>query len=60
MLEDKLKIHVAIHECNMFIENGVTCHRSKLVSNFLKKKIIKTLDWPGNSPNLHQLRIGKQ
>ena len=31
------------------------CHRSKLVSNFLKKKNIKTLDWPSNSPNLNPI-----
>ena len=28
------------------------CHRSKLVSDFVKKNI-KMLDWPGNSPDLN-------
>ena len=52
MLEDKLEIHMAIYECNMFMQDGAPCDRSKLVSNFLKKNI-KTLDWPCNSPDLN-------
>ena len=53
MLKDKLVIHMAIHECNIFMQNGISCHRSKLVSNFPKKKNIKRLYWPGNSADLH-------
>ena len=49
MLEDKLKICMTIHECNVFVQDGAPYHRSKLVSYFLKKKNIKTLDWFGNS-----------
>ena len=52
MLEYKIEIHMAIHESNMFKEDGAPCHHSKLVSDFLKKNI-KTLDWPGNSPDLN-------
>ena len=48
MLEDKLEIHMAIHECNMFMKDGAPCHGSKLMSDLLTKKDIKTLDWPGN------------
>ena len=55
ILEDKLEIYVAIHECNMFMQNGALCHRSKLVSDFLKKKNIKTLDWPGSRPDLNPI-----
>ena len=36
MLEDKLEIHMAIHECNMFIQDGAPCHSSTLVSDLLK------------------------
>ena len=43
MLEDKLKIHMTIYECNIFMHDGAPCHHSKLVSDFLKKNI-KTLD----------------
>ena len=39
MLKDKLEIHMAIDECNLFMQDGDPCHRSKLVSDFLKKNI---------------------
>ena len=48
ILEDKLKINIAIHESNMFMQDSAPCHRSKLVSDIPKKKNIKALDWPGN------------
>ena len=54
-LEDKLDIHMTIHECNMFMHDGAPCHRSKLVSDFLPKKNIKTLDWPSNSSDLNPI-----
>ena len=55
MLEDKLKIHMAIYECNMFMQDGSPCYCSKLVSDFLKKKNIKMLDWLGDSPDLNPI-----
>ena len=55
MLKDKLEIHMVIHECNMFMQDGAPCHRLKLVSDFLKKKNIKALDWPGNSADLNPI-----
>ena len=36
-------------------QNSAPCHRSKLVTNFLKKKKVKVLDWPGNSPDLNPI-----
>ena len=53
MLKDKLEIHMAIHKCNMFMQDGAPCHRSKLVSDIFKRKNIKTLNWPGNSPDIN-------
>ena len=41
------------YECDMFMQDGVSRYRSKVVSDFLKKKNIKMLDWPGNSPDLN-------
>ena len=43
MLQEKLQLHMAPY------------HRSKIVSEFLKKKKIKTIDWPGNSPDLNPI-----
>ena len=54
MLENELKIRMAIHECIMFMQGGAPCHCSKLMSDFLKKNI-KILDWPGDSPNLNPI-----
>ena len=52
MLEDKIEIHMAIHDRNMFMQDGAPCHLSKLVSDFLEEKNVKTLNWLGNSPDL--------
>ena len=49
MLENKLELHITIYECDMFTQDRAPCHRSRLVSDFLKKKNMKALDWPGNS-----------
>ena len=53
MLEDKLKTLIAIYEYNIVMQDSASCHHSKLVSDFLKKKNIKTLDWLGNSSDLN-------
>ena len=42
-----------VHNCNIFMQDGAPCHRSKNFSEFLKEKKIKVLDWPGNSPDLN-------
>jgi len=55
MLEDKLEIHMTIHECNIFMHDGTLCHRSKLVSDFLQKKNMKMSHWPGNSQDLNPI-----
>ena len=34
---------------------GAFCHRLQLVSDFLKKKNIKMLDWFGNSPDFNPI-----
>ena len=46
---------MAIHECNILMQDYASSHRSKLVSDFLKKKNIKTMDWPCNSPDLNPI-----
>ena len=46
---------MAIHECNMFMQGGASCHYSKFVSNFFKRKNIKRLDWPGNSADFNPI-----
>ena len=54
ILEDKLKLHMGIHECYVFVQDGASCYRSKL-NDFIKKKNIKMLNWPGNNPDLNPI-----
>ena len=51
----KLKLHMEIHNCTVFMQDGTPCHRSKVVSEFLRQQRIKVLDWPGNSPDLNPI-----
>ena len=43
-LEEKLKIHMAVHNCTVFVQDGTPCHRSKVATTFLAKNEIKVLD----------------
>ena len=51
LLKDKLELHIAIHKCKIFMQDAAPCHRSKIVTQFLKSKKFQILDWPGNSPD---------
>ena len=44
---------MTVHNCEIFMHDGAPCHRSKIVTTFLKSKTVKVLDWPGNSPDLN-------
>lgn len=55
LLNEKLELHMDIHNCTVFMHDGAPCHRSKTVTQFLKSKKIQTLDWPGNSPDLNPI-----
>ena len=55
LLKDKLELYVAIHKCKIFMQDNAPCHRSKIVTQFLKSKKIQILDWPGNSSELNPI-----
>lgn len=55
VLKQKLQLHMTVHNCEIFMQDGAPCHRSKIVNEFLKQKKIKTLDWPGNSADLNPI-----
>jgi len=55
VLAEKLKIHLAVHNCTIFMQDCAPCHRSKVVKTFLAENRIKVLDWPGNSPYLNPI-----
>ena len=55
VLQEKLQLHMTVHQCNSFMHDRDPCHRSKVVKKFLGEKNIRQLDWPGNSPDLNPL-----
>ena len=52
-LEDKLEINPFVHRWSVFMQDGASFRRSKIVSNFFK--ITKTFDWPGSSLDLNPI-----
>ena len=55
MLPKKLKLHLQVHNCQMFMQDGAPCHRCKVAKNFLDSNNIDLLEWPGNSPDLNPI-----
>ena len=43
------------HQCTHFLHDGAPCHRSRLVKEFLREKNVRTIPWPGNSPDLNPI-----
>ena len=54
-LREKLQLHMAVHQCSVFIDDGAPCRRPKVVKNFLNQQRINMLEWPGNSPDLNPI-----
>ena len=55
VLQEKLQLHMTVHQCDIFMHDGAPCHRSRVVKKFLREKIIRQLDWTGNSPDLNPI-----
>lgn len=55
MLKDKLRPHMDIHGCTIFMHDGAPCHRAKKVTEFIKSPSFTILEWPGNSPDLNPI-----
>ena len=55
LMKKQLELHMAVHNCEIFVQDGAPCHRAKIVTDFLKTKNIKLLEWPGNSPDLNPI-----
>lgn len=55
LLHKKLKLHMRVYKCSIFIHDRAPYHGSKIVTKYLKAQKIKMIDWPGNSPDLNQI-----
>jgi len=55
LMKEKLELHMAVHNCEIFMHDGAPCHGAKIVTDFLKTKNIKLLEWPGNRPELNPI-----
>ena len=55
MLSEKLKLHLQVHNCQIFMQDGAPCHRSKVAKKFLDSNNNDLLEWPGNSPDLNPI-----
>ena len=54
-VEEKLNVHMHVIGCTSFVQDGAPYHRSKLVTEFLKKTKISVLEWPGDRPDLNPI-----
>jgi len=43
LLAEKLKMHMAVHNCTIFVQDGAPCHRSKVAKICLAENRIKVL-----------------
>ena len=55
LIKEKLESHMAVHNCEIFMHDGAPCCRAKIVTNFLKTKNIKLLEWLRNSLDLNPI-----
>ena len=58
VLLEKLQLRMTVHQCDIFMHDGVPCHWCRVVKKFLEEKNIRQLDWPGNSPDQRWNRSG--
>jgi len=55
VLQQKLKIFMNVHGCTYFMQDSAPCHVSKKTRNWLRSQKVRTIDWPGNSPDLNPI-----
>ncbi len=55
VLEDHLLPSMLMHRSEFFLQDGAPCHASKKIKTFLETNNIKTIDWPGNSPDVNPI-----
>ena len=56
VFEEHMLTIFQVHGCEIFMQDGASCHVAKKVKKWLGEKKIKVLDWPGNSPDLNPIK----
>ena len=57
MLSEKLKFHMQVHNCKIFMQDGAPCHRSEVAKNFLNDNNIQLSSGQETARTLIPLRI---
>ena len=55
MLSEKLKLHLQVHNYQVFMQDGTPCHSSKVAKNLLDSNNIDLFEGPGNSPDSNSI-----
>ena len=55
VLQQKIQLHMTVHQSDIFMHDWAPCHRSRVVKKFLGEKNIRQLDWSGNCPDLNPI-----
>ena len=55
LLETHFLQMFSLYECQIFMQDGAPCHKSKKVMKWFKNHNITLLEWPGNSPDLNPI-----
>ena len=55
LMKKKLQLHMWVHDCTIFMQDGDPCHCSKIVTGFFRANKITLLEWQGNSPDLNSI-----
>ena len=53
LLQENLNLQMVVHNISIFMHDGASCHRSKVVLEYLSKSKVEVLDWSGNTPDLN-------
>lgn len=55
LLHEKMELYMRVHKYSIFMHDGAPCHRSKIITKYLRTQKIKLLDWPDNNPDLNPI-----
>ena len=55
LLQEKLKLHMYIHQCSIFMHEELRATDQRLCRISWQKSKFQAWDWPGNSPDLNPI-----